>query len=206
MEFDEYTIERTKLIYLKYLAVKNYFNGKFNNYFKYNGKIRYNISDNIELKKEFYPCLSLGKKHKDLIDIEKVLVLNSFYSDNFFIRNVNESHLIELRKYKENGSYIFQQEVKQFFKDKDYNKRFNSTNEFKYSEVFSTYLNGEISVFTLISLNICTGFLDNINKRQSDIYFAPLYEKIKRLQNFLEMWEIFPILVFKKTIKEFLCS
>lgn len=193
-------IDSSKIIYRKYLAVKQYFNGNFD-YFKYNGLTAKKMADNLETKKEFWVCAKLYKKYK-LEEIERLFVVNAFNNDKFWLGDINYQLYIDFEKYIQSNLYVFKDEIKPLFRDYKYNERFNSSERFKYSEVYMMYKAKLLSPETLLILNMTTKMLDKVYNKHNDFIFESEYLKLKKYQTFLEEWNFFDKSVVGKKIKE----
>lgn len=193
-------VDSSKIIYRKYLGVKQYFHGNFD-YFKYNGFVNAKLASNLETKKEFWVCAKLYKSYK-LDDIEKLFVLNLWDNPNCWLGDLDEKLYKSFDKYVQSRYYLFSEEIKPIFRDSDYNSRFNHSEEFKYTEIYSMYKAKKISKESLLILNMTTKFLDKIYKKHNDFIFEPEYNSLKKLQNFLEVWKVFDTLEMSKKLIE----
>ena len=190
-------------IYLKYIAVKSYFLKDYD-YFKYRGMVSKNFLSGFERKKEFYICVNLHKKYRNLDLIEKLFVLNFVKNKNCWMGSLDHSVLSKFDSYIQSSEYIFKQEIKPLFEDGKYNERFNSSKEFPYTEVFDYYEKGLVKLESLIILNIITGFLDKVYEHHNDFIFEVDYKGVKKYQMFLEYWKVFDILKYKRLVKGFI--
>jgi hypothetical protein len=199
-EFEPELINNAQVIYLKYLAIKNYFSKDYD-YFKYQGTVSRNFLSGFERKKELYVCINLHRKYGNLEQIEKLFVLNFLKNSNTWMGSLNYNVLTDFEKFSQSSEYSFKREVKPIFKEGKYNEKFNVSKEFSYTEVFDMYEKGLVKMETLIILNIVTRFLDLVYEGHNDFIFETEYKKIQKYQKFLEKWETFDILNFKKVIK-----
>lgn len=200
MEYNPEMVDNARFIYSRYLAIKRHFENDYD-YWKYNGKVSNNFTKDLERKKEFYTCVTLYNKYKSIDEIEKILVLNSVNNLKFWLGSINYKYYEEFKKYKEGSEYFFKQEIKFLFKDGEYNSKFNVSDDYPHSYLYESYQNGLIKLETLIILNMITGFLDLAHSKYSDFVFEDEFKKIKKYQNFLEKWNVFDILRYKKIIK-----
>lgn len=199
MVYNKISQENIKFIYSKYLAIKKHFENDYD-YWKYHGKVSRNFlnkSDNADI---IYYCSNLYNKY-NIEDMERLIVLNSFYNSKIWLGSLNEKYLLEFKKYLEGSEYFFNQQVKELIRDGEYNKKFNVSDEYPYSYVYESYQNGLLNLETLIILNIITRFLDVAYAKNKDFVFEEEYKKIKKLQNFFENWNIFNIINHKKILK-----
>lgn len=200
MVYDSLTAENVKFIYSKYLAVKQHFENDYD-YWKYNGKVSKNFLNKSDNSKIVYYCSTLYKKYSDIDDLEKLLVLNAFHNNNLWLGSLNFKLYEDFVKFIEGSEYFFVQQVKFLFKDGEYNKKFNVSEEYPFSYVYNCYENGLIKLEVLIILNILTGFLDVAYNRNKDFVFEEDYKKIKKYQIFFEKWNVFSIIKYKKILK-----
>lgn len=199
--FEPELINNAQVIYLKYLAVKNYFSKDYD-YFKYQGTVSRNFLSGFERKKELYLCVNLHRKYGNLEQIEKLFVLNFLKTSNTWMGSIVHKLLTDFEKFIQSSEYTFTQEVKPIFKDGKYNEKFNVSKEFPYTEVYDMYEKGLVKMETLIILNMITRFLDLVYEGHNDFIFEAEYKKIEKYQKFLEKWETFDILRLKKVIKK----
>ena len=217
MEYEKHEIDSAKIIYRKYVAIKQYFAGEMD-YFKF-GVVKEVVSKNLGKKtKDMAACVALYRKYKDLDVIEKVLVLNIKDEPKWWIGLRSGLSTVERRKEEKynkflgfvgSSAYIFKREVEKIFADKDfsYEKYFECNKTHKHSLIYAMYENGSISEEVFIILDIIfEGFLDHIYKKSNDFLFEPVYFKLKRYKRFLEKWDIFYIFVYEKIINDFLIN
>lgn len=199
MVYNKISQENIKFIYSKYLAIKKHFENDYD-YWKYHGKVSRNFLNKSDSADIIYYCSNLYNKY-NIEDMERLIVLNSFYNSKIWLGSLNEKYLLEFKKYLEGSEYFFNQQVKELIRDGEYNKKFNVSDEYPYSYVYESYQNGLLNLETLIILNIITRFLDVAYAKNKDFVFEEEYKKIKKLQNFFENWNIFNIINHKKILK-----
>lgn len=198
-------IESSKIIYRKYLAVKQCFDKDFD-YWKYNGLSSSKTANGLENKLEFYRCLGLYRKYKKLEVIEKVLVISAFHNHKFWLGDIDHEKYTEYRRLYESQDYLLgQQEIKKhIFVDSNYNRRFNTSNDYKYTEIYSLYKKNCIGIYSLIVLNHITGVLDRVYKQYPDDFiFVPDYKRIVKFQKFVMSWKDIDNIKFLKLLKQY---
>lgn len=206
MEFNDELSSNAKFIYSKYLAIRKHFEDDYDCW-KYNLKVNSRFLNGFEKKRDFYICVGLYNKYKKIESIEKLLVLNLVKNNKCWLGALNHNLLKEYETFLQSSEYLFLQQIKPIFKDQNYNKKFNTSSEYPYSYIFNLYEKKLVNLETLIILNKMTGFLDlAYEKNKSDFIFEPEYKNIKKYQKFLEKWEDFDILRYKKIIKGLLSS
>jgi len=204
MGYNDELASNAKFIYSRYLAIRKHFESDYDCW-KYNMKVSKNFLSGIEKKKEFYVCVGLYNRYKKIETIEKLLVLNIFKNNKCWMGSLNHKLLNEFESFVQSSEYLFKEQTKDIFKDGKYNQRFNTSEKYPHSFVYEMYENGLLNTEILLILNMITGFLDLVyQKNPNDFIFEEEYQNLKKYQKFLENWEIFDIMRYKKIIKEFL--
>lgn len=201
MEYSDELTSNAKFIYSKYLAIRKHFESDYDCW-KYNMKVSHKFLNGLERKRDFYVCVGLYKKYKKIETIEKLLVLNLVKNNKCWLGNLNHELLVEFDSFVQSSEYLFNQQIKNIFKDGKYNERFNVSERYPQSYVYEMYERGLLKLEVLIILNMLTGFLDlAYEKNKEDFIFEPEYKNIIKFQKFLESWNVFNTLRYQKIIK-----
>lgn len=187
-------IVNAKFVYSIYFNIKNYFHGNFD-YFKYQGLNKRATKNFDEHHKAFYPCLNIYRAYRTIENIEKYIVSNIWNSSKWFT-DFKETYYNNIRAFEESRRYTLEKDLKQFFRDSNYNKRFND-----YQLFYKCFQNGSITTNTLIYLNACLKVLDRYYECSDDFLFKEDYQKLCKLQKFYEKWEVIDKQIFKEVVR-----
>lgn len=175
--------------YQTYLSLKLHFSKESYDFFKFNGKSKSKI-ESFEKRKDKYFFKKLSSKFDDNTIIEYFVSL--FVNDKtFWIGNIldKDSEFIykEWKKKIQSLFYVFENDI-----DKlciDYN---NFDNWFKikytYPPIIKEYLASNINIETLVILNQILNYVDDIDKKISDLLIWPdIKRKIIKYSPFLKI-------------------
>lgn len=169
--------------YRTYVALKNHFNSKTYDFFKYNGRSKASRAS-FEKRNDKYFFHKLAKR-KDLVDF---LVAN-LVVDNHWVGDIinNESADKNFRamiKVRESLSYIFKQDLEKFSEPFLDNFR---VEDGQHPKALRLYLEKEIHLETLIILNELTMFMRSWNRKIEETFVWPeVYLKCKKYRPFLK--------------------
>lgn len=176
--------------YSKYEAIKLHFSNDDYDFFKYHGKTRINQqSFNNRSDKIFFQILA--KKYKDE-EYENFLVANFLHDSASWVRELTADTAKEIftqyQKKMQSLSYNFKQELEfAFNKYSDPNELLIVKNG-NYPMLFAMYKNGDISLETIIILDMILGFIPMWNRRINDTIIWPrVYRKITKYRPFLSI-------------------
>ncbi len=201
MEYNKELSSNAKYVYSRYLAIRKHFEADYDCW-KYKMKVHEKFLSGFERKREFYVCVSLYNKYKNIQTIEKIFVLNLVKNNKCWLGALNNKLLPEFESFVQGSEYSFTQEIKDIFKDGKYNERFNVSERYPYSYVYNLYEKGLLKLEVVVILNMITGFLDLVyEKNRNDFIFEPEYKNLKKYQKFLESWNLFDILRYKRIVK-----
>lgn len=167
--------------YKTYIAIKNHFNSKYYDFFKYNGRTRASRTTfDKRSDKYFFHKLS---KHKDCTNF---LVANFLVTDCWVGDLVNEQiaekTYLNWKKRIESLSYIFKSDLDKL--DDNFNSNFVVVDG-QHPKLLKLYLRKEISPETLLILDDLLGFLKLWNRKIEDkIVWPTEYQKLKKYRPF----------------------
>lgn len=170
--------------YKTYVALKNHFNSKTYDYFKYNGRCKAS-KQSFDKRNDKYFFQKLSKQ-KNIVDF---LVANIVYGDNIWVGDVinnteAEKCYREFLKVRESLSYIFKNDLDKFgdpFLDSFL------VDDGQHPKALKLYLEKEIHLETLIILNDLSCFMKHWNRKIEDTVVWPMiYNKCKKLRPFLQ--------------------
>jgi len=169
--------------YTFYLALKQHFTTNYD-YFKYRGKVTATV-DSFEIRKDKFQFYKLSKK-KDY----QSLILANFVSDKgkMWVGDLLSSeaeHIYnEWLKRKQSLGYHFKNELS-FLKD-DFDSNFVVTDG-QHPYLLERFLQGKISLETLIIFDDCLGIFKHWNKKISlQIIWNDVYYKACKYKPFLQ--------------------
>lgn len=172
-------------VFYEYQALKLHFNGNYD-YMKYNGKTR-TTQETYNKRKDKYWFGKVARKHRNIEEIQKLLISNFANNPKVYIINLDDKLLSEMNKIHSNLEYHIKNEIDYIL-----------DNELKLSEVFVTkdkgfplilesYFAEEISKETLIFLLTYVNIYDKIDKLFSDnIIWKDLNKVLNKYKVFFE--------------------
>lgn len=170
--------------YRTYVALKNHFNSKTYDFFKYSGRSKASRAS-FEKRNDKYFFTKLAKR-KDVVDY---LVANMVYSnDNWVGDLVNNSdadkNYRSMVKVRESLSYFFKNDLDKFSEPFLDNFR---VEDGQHPKALKLYLEKEIHIETLIIINDLTGFMRKWNRSIDDpIVWPSVFLKCKKYRPFLK--------------------
>lgn len=170
--------------YKEYVALKNHFSKPTYDYFKYNGKMKVNVSSFDKRKdKLFFQKLA---KHPD---VHNFLIANLSVNEKSWIRELAYSEEAEKTykdwlKRQQSLSYVFKQELCKL--DPKFNDNFLCRNN-EHPTLLKLYLGKEISLDTLcLLLDISHAKKHWDSKMQYDLIWDTLRVKVEKYSPFIE--------------------
>ena len=171
--------------YKTYLAIKQHFTSNYD-YQKYNGKVKATEESFLKRRDRFF-FKKLEKKYNKQ-ELEMYFVSNFINNTSKWIGNLlsqdSEKIFLDYKKNQQSLTYSFKNEL-QFLKDtKLRNKLFEVKNG--HPQLFKFYLQGKVSLQTILILNEDTNFLSHWNKEMTDIVWDNEYKKISKYKSFFK--------------------
>lgn len=176
-------------VYREYLALKNHFTKDSYDYFKYCGKSRATVQSFYKRKDRFW----FEKVARQKTDQEVV----EFFVSNFItctdpsklwigemIRE-GDRRYEDWKKKNQSLSYVFKQETQSFFEDKKVDEVFKCSKG--HPPVLKNFLNGNISLETLVIYDRIFLFGKNFDKKLKDPVWESVSMKMKKYSPFLHI-------------------
>ncbi|AIX31056.1 loader of DNA helicase [Synechococcus phage ACG-2014f] len=175
-------------VYTTYLALKRHFSSSYD-YFKYRGKTRCSESSFYSRKDRYF----FERMSRKLSDEEvKLYFLSCFLAtDNPSsiwvgeIMRTGENNFRELVKRHQSMSYIFTQECEAIFSEHKLPEAFDAT--MGHPPILKGYLRGEVSIETLVILEMIFGFSKNLDRKLKDPVWDIVCMKMKKYRPFLNI-------------------
>jgi hypothetical protein len=187
-------------VYREYLALKNHFTKDSYDYFKYCGKSRATVQSFYKRKDRFW----FEKVARQKTDQEVV----EFFVSNFItctdpsklwigemIREGDQRYS-EWKKRNQSLSYIFKEETQSLFENKKVDDIFDCSKG--HPPVLKNFLNGKISIETLVICDRIFLFGKNFDKKLKDPVWQSVSLKLKKYSSFLHI----DVSHYKKILKE----
>jgi len=172
-------------VYCKYLALKNHFQQKNYDYFKYNGKVSAK-RDSFETRRDKYFFYKLSKRK----DVENYLLANMVDGGkNFWIGEMREhipdSIYTNWRRRNEALTYTFREDLGKL--DEDFDSNFK-VEKYGHPYLLRLYLRNEVCIETMIILDMLINYTDVWNKKlNEDLIWGEIYHIMLKYRPFLSI-------------------
>ena len=177
-------------VYKTYLAFKNHFTKKSYNYFKYSGKSRASVQAYNKRKDRYFFERMSRKKTDD--EIKQYFLANFVECDDpdrLWIGEIissGEDNYKSWTKRSQTMSYMFKTEVEVFVNKENFQQLFSIKGQ-SHPEVLKKYLQGALSIETMVILDIILGYVRNFDKKLEDPVWTTVSLKIKKYKPFLNI-------------------
>ena len=177
-------------VYKTYLAFKNHFTKKSYNYFKYSGKSRASVQAYNKRKDRYFFERMSRKKTDD--EIKEYFLANFVECDDpdrLWIGEIissGEDNYKSWTKRSQTMSYMFKTEVEVFVNKENFQQLFSIKGQ-SHPEVLKKYLQGALSIETMVILDIILGYVRNFDKKLEDPVWTTVSLKIKKYKPFLNI-------------------
>lgn len=186
--------------YKTYIAMKQHFTKEKYDYVKYGGKSRASVvSFNKRKDRYFFERMS-RKKSDD--EITQYFISNFISSEDpakvwigEIIQN-GETNFKEWQKRNQSLTYIFSNEIEGVFSGGDFDSYFISNGQ--HPKILKEFLKKNISIETLIILDMILGFGKEYDKKLVDPIWSTVSLKMKKYRSFLNI----SVPRYKKILKE----
>ena len=186
--------------YKTYIAMKQHFTKEKYDYVKYGGKSRASVvSFNKRKDRYFFERMS-RKKSDD--EITQYFISNFISSEDpakvwigEIIQN-GETNFKEWQKRNQSLSYVFSNEIEGVFSGGDFDSYF--INKGQHPKILKEYLKKNISIETLVILDMILGFAKEFDKKLVDPIWSTVSLKMKKYKSFLNI----SVPRYKKILKE----
>ena len=175
-------------VYQKYLSLKQHFNKKDYDYFKFQGKVRANESS-FEKRKDKHHFIRLSKIYKDE-ELTKFFVSNFVKSKDLWVGNATSpegrSNYIAWKTKIQSLPYVFENELEEMF---DENENFNdifNVEDGQHPPIVRHVFGEEVSLETFIILDSILNFTSKFNEKiEETVIWPELYSMINNYAPFV---------------------
>ena len=162
-------------VYQKYLSLKQHFNKKNYDYFKFQGKVRAKDSS-FEKRKDKHHFIRLSKIYKDE-ELTKFFVSNFVKSKDLWVGNATSpegrSNYIAWKTKIQSLPYVFENELEEMF---DENENFNdifNVEDGQHPPIVRHVFGEEVSLETFIVLDSILNFTSKFNEKIEETVIWP---------------------------------
>ena len=162
-------------VYQKYLSLKQHFNKKGYDYFKFQGKVRANESS-FEKRKDKHHFIRLSKIYKDE-ELTKFFVSNFVVTKDLWVGNVTSpegrNNYIAWKAKIQSLPYVFENEVEAMF---DENETFNdifNVEDGQHPPIVRHVFGNEVSLETFVVLDSILNFSSKFNENIEETVIWP---------------------------------
>ena len=177
-------------VYKTYLAFKNHFTKKSYNYFKYGGKSKASVQAyNKRKDRYFFERMSRKKTDEEIKDYFLANFVECDDPDRLWIGEIissGEDNLKSWMKRSQTMSYMFKTEVEVFVNKENFQQLFTIKGQ-SHPEVLKKYLQGALSIETMVILDIILEYVKNFDKKLDDPVWDTVSLKIKKYKPFLNI-------------------
>ena len=188
-------------VYKTYLAFKNHFTKQSYSYFKYSGKSKASVQAYNNRKDRYFFERMSRKKDDD--EIKQYFLANFVECDDpdrlwiGEIISTGEDNYKSWMKRSQTLTYMFKTEVEVFVNKENFQQLFNIKGQ-SHPEVLKKYLQGALSIETMVILDIILEYVKNFDKKLEDPVWNTVSLKIKKYKPFLNI----DVNKFKSILKE----
>jgi len=177
-------------VYKTYLAFKNHFTKKSYNYFKYGGKSKASVQAyNKRKDRYFFERMSRKKTDEEIKDYFLANFVECDDPDRLWIGEIissGEDNLKSWMKRSQTMSYMFKTEVEVFVNRENFQQLFTIKGQ-SHPEILKKYLQGALSIETMVILDIILEYVKNFDKKLEDPVWETVSLKIKKYKPFLNI-------------------
>ena len=162
-------------VYQKYLSLKQHFNKKDYDYFKFQGRVRANESS-FEKRKDKHHFIRLSKIYKDE-ELTKFFVSNFVVTKDLWVRNATSAegrqNYIAWKAKIQSLPYVFENEIEAIF---DENENFNdifNVEDGQHPPIVRHVFGNEVSLETFVVLDSILNFSSKFNENIEETVIWP---------------------------------
>jgi len=175
--------------YKMYLALKNHFTKDSYDYYKYCKKTRANLQSFYKRKDRFwFEKVTRQKTEQEVEDFFVANFISCTDPSKLWIGEMireGEKRYEDWKKKNQSLSYVFKQETESLFEDKEVDEVFNCSKG--HPPVLKNFLNGNISLETLVIYDRIFLFGKNFDKKLNDPVWESVSMKMKKYSPFLHI-------------------
>lgn len=191
--------------YKSYLGLKNHFTRKSYDYHKYCGKSRASLQSFYKRKDRFFfEKLSRQKDDSEVIDFFVSNFVSCDDPQTLWIGEImqnGEGNYTQWKKRVQSLTYIFREEVSAVFDKKNFDRMFEIEGS-KHPLLVKEHLQKNISLETMIILNMILGYKNNFDKKLKDPVWEFLSMRMDKYNSFIHI----DVFKYKKILKEIVCG
>jgi len=191
--------------YKSYLGLKNHFTRKSYDYHKYCGKSRASLQSFYKRKDRFFfEKLSRQKDDSEVIDFFVSNFVSCDDPQTLWIGEImqnGEGNYTQWKKRVQSLTYIFREEVSAVFNKKNFDRMFEIEGS-KHPLLVKEHLQKNISLETMIILNMILGYKNNFDKKLKDPVWEFLSMRMDKYNSFIHI----DVFKYKKILKEIVCG
>jgi len=191
--------------YKSYLGLKNHFTRRSYDYHKYCGKSRASLQSFYKRKDRFFfEKLSRQKDDSEVIDFFVSNFVSCDDPQTLWIGEImqnGEGNYTQWKKRVQSLTYIFREEVSAAFNKKNFDRMFEIEGS-KHPLLVKEHLQKNISLETMIILNMILGYKNNFDKKLKDPVWEFLSMRMDKYNSFIHI----DVFKYKKILKEIVCG
>ena len=177
-------------VYKTYLAFKNHFTKKSYNYFKYGGKSKASVQAyNKRKDRYFFERMSRKKSDEEIKDYFLANFVECDDPDRLWIGEIissGEDNLKSWMKRSQTMGYMFKTEVEVFVNKENFQQLFSIKGQ-SHPEVLKKYLQGALSIETMVILDMILGYTKDFDTKLIDPVWETVSLKIQKYKPFLNI-------------------
>tara|TARA_R100000008_G_scaffold57999_1_gene35933 strand:+ start:1876 stop:2475 length:600 start_codon:yes stop_codon:yes gene_type:complete len=187
--------------YKSYLGLKNHFTKEKYDYIKYCGKSRASVESFYKRKDRFFfEKISRQKNDEEVVEFFVSNFVSCDDPQSLWIGEImrsGEKNYTSWKKRTQSLTYVFKEEIEKVFSGKDFDKVFEIKGT-KHPQIIKEYLQGNLSLESLIILEKILGFQKNFDKKLTDPVWKFLSLRMKKYIPFINI----DVFRFKKLLKQ----
>ena len=177
-------------VYTCYLSLKNHFTKENYDYFKFNGKTRASITAFNKRKDRYFFERTSRKKTDE--EVKAYFLANFVECDDpqgLWIGNIiqeGEDRYQNWLKKSQSLTYVFKEEIEKFFTKENFTTLFE-TNTTGHPDVLKLHLSKEISLETMVILDLILEYVKNFDKKLQDPIWEFYSKRIRKYKPFINI-------------------
>ena len=177
-------------VYTCYLSLKNHFTKENYDYFKFNGKTRASITAFNKRKDRYFFERTSRKKTDE--EVKAYFLANFVECDDpqgLWIGNIiqeGEDLYQNWLKKSQSLTYVFKEEIEKFFTKENFTTLFE-VNTTGHPDVLKLHLSKEISLETMVILDLILEYVKNFDKKLQDPIWEFYSKRIRKYKPFINI-------------------
>ena len=190
-------------VYQKYLSLKQHFNKKEYDYFKFNGKVRASESS-FEKRKDKHHFVRLSKIYKE-DELTKFFVSNFVKTNDLWVGNITSpegrQNYISWKAKIQGLSYVFESEISTLFDTSDEFNLLFKCRDGQHPPVLRRVFGEEVSIESFIIMDSILHFTSTFNEEiEETVIWPDLYSMCTKYAPFLVVNKQKYVDIFKKQV------